>query len=128
MREMLTMRNRLTVALGIMTTVVAVALVAQTDVSGNWDVEFDTEQGATSATMTLQQDGEKLTGEMATDQGTLAFEGTITGDKVAWLVEVDAGGQFIEITLEGTVDGDQMMGTLDFAGYGGGDWTAKRAQ
>jgi hypothetical protein len=125
---MLTIRNRLTVALGIMTTVVAVALVAQTDVSGNWDVEFDTEQGASSATMTLQQDGEKLTGEMATDQGTLEFEGTITGDKVAWVVEVDAGGQLIEITLEGVVDGDQMMGTLDFAGYGGGDWTAKRAQ
>jgi hypothetical protein len=82
---MLTIRNRLTVVLGIMTTVVAVALVAQTDVSGNWDVEFDTEQGASSATMTLQQDGEKLTGEMATDQGTLEFEGTITGDKVAWV-------------------------------------------
>jgi hypothetical protein len=44
------------------------------------------------------------------------------------VVEVDAGGQLIEITLEGVVDGDQMMGTLDFAGYGGGDWTAKRAQ
>ena len=42
------------------------------------------------------------------------------------MAEVDAGGAFIEITIEGTVDGDEMMGTLDFGGYGGGDWTAKR--
>ena len=41
-------------------------------------------------------------------------------------MEVDAGGAFLEITLVGTVDGDEMTGTLDFGGYGGGDWTAKR--
>ena len=122
------MRNRLTVALGIMTTVVAVALVAQTDVTGKWDMTIDTDQGSAPATLTLTQDGEKLTGELASDQGTLEFEGTIIGDKVSWVAEVDAGGAFIEITVEGTVDDDQMTGTLDFGGYGGGDWTAKRAQ
>ena len=76
--------------------------------------------------MTLQQDGEKLTGELASDQGTLEFEGTITGAKLEWVMEVDAGGAFIEIAMDGTVDGDEMMGTADFGGYGGGDWTGKR--
>ena len=76
----------------------------------------------------MQQDGEKLTGELISDQGTLEFEGTITGDKLEWVVEVDAGGAFIEITMDGTVDGDEIMGTADFGGYGGGDWTATRAQ
>lgn len=121
-------RNRLVVILGIVATVLTVAVTTQTDVTGKWDMTIDTDQGAAPGTLTLTQDGEKLTGELASDQGTLEFEGTIIGDKVAWVAEVDAGGAFIEITVEGTVDGDQMMGTLDFGGYGGGDWTAKRAQ
>ena len=58
--------------------------------------------------------------------GTLEFEGTITGNMLKWVMEVDAGGAFLEITMEGTVDGDEITGTLDLGGYGGGDWTAKR--
>ena len=122
----MTKRNRLTVVLGIMATVLTVAVAAQTDVTGTWNMTFDTDQGTTTATLTLQQDGEKLTGELVSDQGTLEFEGTIAGDKLEWVMEVDAGGAFIEIAMDGTVDGDEMMGTADFGGYGGGDWTAKR--
>ncbi len=120
------MRKRLTVGLGIMATVLTVAVAAQTDVTGKWNMTFDSEAGSTSATLTLTQDGEKLTGEMVSEQGTFEFEGAITGDKLAWVMEIDAGGAFIEITIEGTVDGDEMMGTADFGGYGGGDWTATR--
>ena len=58
--------------------------------------------------------------------GTLEFEGTITGNMLKWVMEVDAGGAFLEITMEGTVDGDEITGTLDLGGYGGGDWTAIR--
>ena len=122
------MRNRLAVTLGIVAAVLTVTVAAQTDVTGKWNMTFDTDQGTNSATLTLQQDGEKLTGELISDQGTLEFEGTITGDKLEWVVEVDAGGAFIEITMDGTVDGDEIMGTADFGGYGGGDWTATRAQ
>ena len=127
MKEMLTMRNRLTVILGIVAAVFTVAVAAQTDVTGKWDMTFDTDQGSTSATLTLQQDGESFSGSLASDQGTFEFEGgTITGDKLAWVIEIDAGGQFIEISMDGTVDGDELMGTAEFGGYGGGDWTAKR--
>ena len=51
---------------------------------------------------------------------------TISGNKLEWVIEIDAGGQFIEIAMDGTVDGDELTGTADFGGYGGGDWTAKR--
>ena len=123
----MTKRNRLTVVLGIMATVLTVAVAAQTDVTGTWNMTFDTDQGSTSATLTLQQDGESFSGSLGSDQGTFEFEGgTITGNKLAWMIEIDAGGQFIEITMDGTVDGDELMGTADFGGYGGGDWTAKR--
>ena len=109
------MRNRMAMVL----TLVVLALVvvaAQTDVTGSWD-------------MTLQQDGEALSGSLISDQGTIEFDGgTVSENKLEWVVEVDAGGQFIEIAMSGVVDGDMMTGTMDFGGYGGGDWTAKRAQ
>jgi len=126
MKEMRTMRHRLTVTLGIVAAVLTVAVAAQTDVTGKWNMTFDTDQGTTTATMTLQQDGDTLTGELVGDQGTLEFEETIIGDKLEWVMEVDAGGAFIEIAMDGTVDGDEMVGTADFGGYGGGDWTATR--
>ena len=126
MKEMRTMRHRLTVTLGLVAAVLTVAVAAQTDVTGKWNMTFDTDQGTTTATMTLQQDGDTLTGELVSDQGTLEFEGTITGDTLEWVMEVDAGGAFIEIAMDGTVDGDEMVGPADFGGYGGGDWTATR--
>lgn len=121
------MRNRQAVVLGIVAAVVlTVAVVAQTDVTGEWTMMIDTEQGSQSTALTLAQDGEKLTGSMVSPMGTLEFEGTITGNELEIVMEVDAGGAFLEITLAGTVDGDEMTGTLDLGGYGGGDWTAKR--
>lgn len=120
------MRNRCAVMIGLVTTV-AVALAAQASVAGQWNMMINTDQGANSATMTLQQDGETLTGEVSSDQGTIDLQGTITGDKVAFVMEIDAGGTFLEIKIDGTVAGDEMTGSLDFGGYGGGDWTAKRA-
>ena len=122
------MRNRMAMVL----TLVVLALVvvaAQTDVTGSWDMTINTDQGALPGTLTLQQDGEALSGSLISDQGTIEFDGgTVSENKIEWVVEVDAGGQFIEISMNGVVDGDMISGTMDFGGYGGGDWTAKRAQ
>jgi len=122
------MRNRMAMVL----TLVVLALVvvaAQTDVTGSWDMTINTDQGALPGTLTLQQDGEALSGSLISDQGTIEFDGgTVSENKLEWVVEIDAGGQFIEIAMSGVVDGDMMTGTMDFGGYGGGDWTAKRAQ
>ncbi|MDP6581991.1 MAG: hypothetical protein QF681_15160 [Vicinamibacterales bacterium] len=120
------MRKRLILVLGIVATMLMVAVAAQTDITGEWSMTFDTDQGSRTATLKLEQDGETVTGELASDQGAVEFEGTIVGNKLEWLIEVDAGGAFIEIAMDGTVDGDEMMGSADFGGYGGGDWTATR--
>ena len=124
------MRNRLAMVLTLAVSVLALVVVtAQTDVTGSWEMTFNTDQGSTSGGLTLQQDGEALSGSLVTDQGTLEFDGgTVSGNKLEWVAEVDAGGQFIAIAMSGVVDGDMITGTMDFGGSGGGDWTAKRAQ
>ncbi len=91
--------------------------------------DVSTDQGSIPTTLTLVQEGEALGGAMASDQGTVEFDGgTITGNTLAWVIEVDGGGQFFEIAMNGTIDGEEMTGTADFGGQTGGDWTAKRAQ
>ena len=121
------MRNRLVLALGIMVAALSLSVTAQTNVAGKWTVTSSTDQGENPpSVMTLQQDGETLTGSLDTDQGAIEFEGMMSGDQIQFVLELDAGGMVMEITLKGTVDGDKMMGTLDLGGYGGGDWAATR--
>ena len=76
--------------------------------------------------MTVEQDGEKFMGTFTSDQGTFEIERTISDNKLDWMLEVDGGGGPILVTITGTVDGDEMTGTVDLAGIGGGDWTAMR--
>ena len=122
------MRIRMAMVLTL-AVLASVVVAAQTDVTGSWDMTINTDQGALPGTLTLQQDGEALSGSLISDQGTIEFDGgTVSENKLEWVVEIDAGGQFIEIAMSGVVDGDMMTGTMDFGGYGGGDWTAKRAQ
>ena len=122
------MRNRLAVALGVVAAALVVSVTAQSNVAGDWNMTIDSDQGSLSATMTFKQDGEKVTGSMPTDQITFEFEGTISDNKLELVAEIDAGGAFLEVTLEATVDGNEIIGTLDFGGYGGGDITATRIQ
>ena len=119
------MRIRSMVVLGFIFVLLPVALTAQ-DVTGTWNMTFSTDGGDLPATLVLAQDGEAVTGELVSDQGTVEFEGTIMGNELKWVIEVDAGGQFIEISMDGTVEGDEMTGTADFGGYGGGSWSATR--
>ncbi len=120
------MRKQSIVMLGLLCALLPATISAQTNVAGEWTMMFSTDQGDLPATLTLEQDGEMLTGELSSDQGTTPFEGTITGNMLKWEIEVDAGGAIFAITMEGTVEGDEMSGTADFGGYGGGDWSATR--
>ncbi len=122
------MRNRQVVILGIVIAAFTVAVTAQTDVIGKWDLMFNLESGPAPATMTLTQDGEKVMGSLTSDQGTFEFEVTVSGDTLDWTFELDAGGGAIQIAVTGTIDGDEMTGSVDLGGYGGGDWTATRME
>ncbi len=122
------MRNRQVVILGIVIAAFTVAVTAQTDVIGKWDLMFNLDSGPAPATMTLTQDGEKVMGSLTSDQGTFEFEVTVSGDTLDWTFELDAGGGAIQIAVTGTIDGDEMTGSVDLGGYGGGDWTATRTK
>ncbi len=97
---------------------------AQTNVAGTWTLMVVTEQGNNDATMTLEQEGDKLKGTLGSPQGESPIEGTITGDDIKLTGEIDAEGQLILLSFTGKVDGSTMKGVLDLGGFGFGDWSA----
>jgi hypothetical protein len=104
----------------------ASAAPGSTNLSGNWVITINHPMGTSDDNATIKQDGEKLSGTIASQMGELPLKGDATGKDVKLIYTVSTGGQDIVITLTGSVDGQSMKGTADFGGMGQGDWSAKR--
>ena len=79
--------------------------------------------------MTLEQDGETLTGTRnLAEGGSMPLKGMISGNAVNFSGELDAGGTPIELVVTGTLDGDELTGTYEMGEFASGDYTATRTQ
>lgn len=103
----------------------ASASSAKVDVTGAWDVEVQTEQGAGNPAFTLKQDGEKLTGTYKGLLGESALTGSVKGDKIEFSFKV-SGQVEGTVSYTGTTDGKTMKGKLSLAGLGEGTFTGKK--
>lgn len=118
--------------------VLAAALVAsaaltvraqgKVDVTGKWALEVNTEAGGTTTpSVTLKQDGEKLSGRYSSATlGDADVSGTIKGQNITFSLTGNAQGQSIQVTYTGTAEGSSMKGKIDLAGVGGGTFTGKK--
>lgn len=98
------------------------------DVTGTWDLEIEMSQGSFEGTMELQQDGSTVTGSFsASGQAPpLTLEdGTVSGSSLDLTLSASAGGETIEITLGGTVEGEEASGTGS-GPFGSFTWEATR--
>jgi hypothetical protein len=86
--------------------------------------------GTTTPNVTLKQDGEKLTGHYSSATlGEADVTGSVKGQAITFSFTADAGGQSVDVTYSGTVDGkDSMKGKIVLAGLGEGTFTGKRQQ
>jgi hypothetical protein len=109
-------------------SLVLVAQDSKTDVTGKWAFNVQTDAGSGTPTVTLKQDGEKLTGHYSSATlGEAELTGTVKGQDVKFSFSADAGGQSIQVTYTGTVDAkDSMKGSVDLGGLAQGTFTAKR--
>lgn len=99
---------------------------APVDVTGVWDVTVETTNGAIENVGTLKQEGEKLTGTLASQMGEVAFEGTVVGSEIKWVLNIDMGGQQMAIAFAGKVDGETMAGVFEMGGMGTSGWSARK--
>jgi hypothetical protein len=123
------MRRTLSSAL-LALSLAAVALLAQTkvDVTGKWMFDVQTGAGGGMPTVTMKQDGEKLTGHYSSAQlGEADFTGSIKGTELTFAFRVEVQGMPIDVTYKGTVENnDAMKGTINLAGVAQGTFTGKR--
>jgi hypothetical protein len=102
--------------------------VSNSDVLGTWDITFNMQQGAIPGQLKLKADGDKIVGTVGSQMGESPVQAEVKGkDLSIWFTFQGQNGP-IAITMNGTVDGDTIKGTLGFAGQAGGDWTASRAK
>ena len=82
------------------------------DVSGPWVLQVTTAGGGGSPTVTLGQDGEKLTGQYSGQLGEAPLTGTLKGTAITFQFGVDIQGTNVTVVYTGTVEKDSMKGTV----------------
>ena len=119
-----------TVTIAALVIVVAASVWAQgskVDLTGKWLFDVQTDAGSGTPTITLKQDGEKLTGHYSGQLGEADLTGSAKGNDFTFSFSVDAQGMKIDITYKGTADSkDALKGSVTLGGLGQGTFTAKR--
>jgi hypothetical protein len=122
------MRLRSVAALAVSFFAFAILALAA-DISGQWTATFNTQVGEQHYVYTFKVDGEKLTGTAKSDNGTSEIQnGTVKGDDVSFVENLDYQGQKLTITYVGKVSGDEIHFTRDVGGFGKEDLVAKRVK
>ena len=122
------MKLRMAAALSVLLLALAVPALAA-DISGQWAATFDTQVGEQHYVYTFKVDGEKVTGTAKSDNGTVTIEnGTVKGDDVSFVENLDYQGQKLVITDTGKVSGDEIKFTRDVGGFGKEELVAKRVK
>jgi hypothetical protein len=116
-----------TVAAVVALGAAASAQAAKVDLTGKWAFSVQTEAGSGSPTVTLKQDGEKLTGHYSGQLGDVDLTGSVKGSDFTFSFSSDLQGTKVDVTYKGTiVSKDELKGSLSIVGLGEGTFTAKR--
>src|SRR4051812_9925421 len=115
-------------ALVLAASFTAAAQSGKVDVTGKWTFNVQTEAGSGTPTVTLKQDGEKLTGHYSSQTfGEQELTGSIKGNDLKFSFSADVQGNSLTVTYTGTVENkDSLKGSVDLGGLGQGTFTAKR--
>ena len=119
-------RNSLLVlALALVLAIPAVAA----DVAGKWTASFDTQIGVQNYAYTFKVDDAKLTGTAESQLGkTEIAEGSVKGDEISFVENLDFQGNALKITYKGKISGDEIKFTRNVADMVTEEIVAKRAK
>ena len=115
------------VAAFVVATVTLTAQASKVDVTGKWMFNVETAAGSGTPTITLKQDGDKLTGHYSGQLGEADLTGTVKGSDVTFNFMADLQGNAVPVTYKATIDSaTTMKGTIDIGGLAGGTFTGKK--
>jgi hypothetical protein len=96
-------------------------------VDGTWDIVINSPMGAQKASITLASNGAALTGTQAAAQGSGPLEnGKVDGNNVSWSAKISSP---MPMTLDftGTVDGDNLSGSVKAGAFGSFPFSGSRS-
>lgn len=97
------------------------------NVSGTWEITIETGQGTFEGTASLEQseDG-TVGGTFSSQMGEMDVEsGVVSGEEFSFTLTVSAGGEEMELSFTGTVEGQEISGTGS-GPFGSFTWEAER--
>ena len=99
---------------------------APVDLTGTWLFQVETGAGSGTPTMTIKQDGGKLSGQYTGQLGEAPVTGTVKGHAVELSFDVSIQGTALHVVYSGTAEKDSMKGTVALGDLGQGTFTAKK--
>ena len=98
-------------------------------VAGTWTLNVNLGAGDISATLVLQQEGERLRGSIQGGLGSADISNASAGQSgdIRFTAPVTIEGQTAEATFTGKVTGNEMQGTVNVVGRTPGSFTGTRA-
>jgi hypothetical protein len=117
----------LTVVLGLVLTVASV-LQAQSSKgpAGLWRVQFAAPTGQRAVSMTINERGSRLSGQVTDEYGEYPLSGEFVDGHVTIRWSVSEEGKILDITMRGALDGDEIRGTIQLGDVGEGTLVARR--
>lgn len=96
--------------------------------AGTWTLNINLGTGNLAATLTLQQEGERLSGSMqgALGTGEIANASTNAGGEIRFTVPVTLEGRAAEAIFTGRLTGNEILGAVTVVGREPGSFTATR--
>jgi len=116
----------------LFSTVLSLATLAPAsgaDAAGKWTAAIDTQIGVQNYTYDFKVDSGKLTGKAKSQYGeTEITEGSVKGDEIAFIENLNFQGQALRIAYKGKISGDEIKFTRQVGEVATEEFVAKRAR
>jgi hypothetical protein len=96
-------------------------------VDGTYNIEVDSPMGRRTGKLELKTDGGSLSGSYTGEAGQQAFDGgTVSGNDVAWSINVSGPMGQVKLDFKGRVEGDAIAGQVQLGSFGTASFTGRR--
>jgi len=96
-------------------------------VDGTFNISMSTPMGAQTGTLTLQSEGDSLSGSYSGQRGEQSFSGgTASGDEANWSIQVAGPMGQMKLDFKAAVKGDEISGQVQLGSFGSANFSGKR--